>query len=102
MRVRLTFIEPLAQVCMMDMFDPPILPNTGDLTESPDGKMWIILRRAYLPPIGKSVLNINPENDPSNMLEVRCTIAQIDENGQLVDPRYHGASAVGGNQNAGS
>ena len=90
MKSHLTFIEPLMQVCMMDMLDPPALPNVGDITESPDGKLWVILRRAYLPPVAKGVLAINPATDPNNMLEIRCTIAQIDETGAFVDPRYNG------------
>jgi hypothetical protein len=97
MRARLTFIEPMRGIQMMEMFDPPMFPSVGDVTESPDGRLWVITQRGFIPPAKTNVLKV--QEDRGDMLEVRCMIAQINDDGTFVDARYY--KTEGGAQDAG-
>lgn len=94
--IRLTFIEPIRQIQLLEMYDPPVVPNVGDMTESPDGRLWRIIQRAYIPPMASSMLTLKPAI--AQMLELRCVVAQINEDGTFVDAQYY--QNTGGEEDA--
>lgn len=73
--VKLIFVNGTTGVQMLEFTDPPTLPVVGDLTESPDGRLWQIAQRAYL--IGASSKIQIAGKTPTPVVEVRCMIFEV-------------------------
>lgn len=80
--LRLTFVTSNPPAIMMEIMDPPAVPSIGDITETPDGKLWLIVQRAYLVPLGKSVISLR--KGVEDCVELRCIIEEIDIHGKPI------------------
>ena len=78
----LTFIDIETNDCLLMFSDPPATPQVGDITATPDGRLYAVVSRAFLVSAPKTSLMLaNGNTEPS--IEVRCTLAEIHEEGEF-------------------
>lgn len=82
--LRLHFVELKTQTQLLDFINPPALPVVGDVTEGPDGRLYVIAARAFLiTATNNNIITLNKAVAPEPEVIVRCTLVEMNEDGSV-------------------